>query len=309
METILVNRAKKGYSVERLFDILVSNGVCASIEVKRFFFWREYLILAKYRYVHITAVHYWLSLWLPPGCNVTMTIHDTGWLRSYKGVMYLYYYIFWFLLPMLRCSRIVAISNQTRLEIIALLPQILQDLIDSKITIIHNHCPTPSTKNFKKKKKRTVLQIGAKANKNRRILLEALGNSDKYDLLLVGFGNEALPSNASLFDSLTDDELLELYDEAEYLFFVSYYEGFGLPVLESLSRFTIPVVSNISVFTELFGGYVYQISITDLDRLSYHFDRIDNDKLLKSILLHRGRQLLEKFSVDQFLSNYIAVWS
>lgn len=307
LKTILVHRAKKAYSVEKLFEAFDNTIGCEKIAIERFVFFKDYFRIISYRNIHITVVHYWLALWMPLSCNVTMTIHDMGWLRNYKGLSYIYYYIFWFLLPMLRCSKVVVISGHTKAEVLNLLSRRLRNLIAPKLLIIYNHCPTPRGK-IQKKVGKSILQIGSKPNKNRQLFLDVLGGVDEYSLTLVGRGSESLPKNARLFDNPSDDILLDLYDESEFLFFGSHYEGFGLPVLEALSRNTIPIISNISVFSEIFGGYVYQIPITDLGRLQFHLDKIGKDILLKTLLLNRGRQLLERYSTESFINNYNGIW-
>lgn len=54
---------------------------------------------------------------------------------------------------------------------------------------------------------------------------------------------------------LGDDELFSLVARARYLVQPSTYEGFGLPPLEALALGTVPIVSDIPVFREVYSDY------------------------------------------------------
>lgn len=53
---------------------------------------------------------------------------------------------------------------------------------------------------------------------------------------------------------LEDDELYDVIAGAEFLIQPSFYEGFGMPPLEAVRLRTKPIISDIEVFREVYGG-------------------------------------------------------
>ena len=115
-------------------------------------------------------------------------------------------------------------------------------------------------------KDNTIIYVGnVKPHKGLDILLEAFNNinDDKYKLKIIGQKEKFLVG--STFDEnkyknviftgrMSDDELLEEIRNAKYLIQPSLYEGFGVPPLEALYLGTIPILSNIPVFKEVYSN-------------------------------------------------------
>jgi glycosyltransferase involved in cell wall biosynthesis len=62
--------------------------------------------------------------------------------------------------------------------------------------------------------------------------------------------------NVILMENPTDEVLANLYHHATLTLYMPFYEGFGLPVLESLALKKPIIVSDIPVFRELFNDLV-----------------------------------------------------
>lgn len=101
-----------------------------------------------------------------------------------------------------------------------------------------------------------------------KLFLQKLANEGKSPAKLVIVGSQdnfrtADDSINSLFESLpqgsveftgyiSDDELKMKLSQAKILVQPSFYEGFGLPPLQALYTSTIPVISDIPVFKEIY---------------------------------------------------------
>ena len=114
-------------------------------------------------------------------------------------------------------------------------------------------------------KENSIVFVGnVKPHKGISILLDAfdeLNNNDltlkiigKKEKFLVGIDfDESKYKNVVFTGRLSDEELLEEISKAKYLVQPSLYEGFGVPPLEAMYLGTIPVISNIEVFKEVYG--------------------------------------------------------
>jgi len=71
-----------------------------------------------------------------------------------------------------------------------------------------------------------------------------------------------------LFSDLNDEELLFCYDRAKALIFPSFYEGFGLPIVEALSRGCRVLASDIPIHREVGGEYCVYFDLGSPDRLA-----------------------------------------
>ncbi len=98
-----------------------------------------------------------------------------------------------------------------------------------------------------------------------------------------------------------DKDKTELYKNADLFVFPSLYEGFGLPVLESLACGTPVVTSNRSSLSEVFGDYTTLVDPNNVSEISQAIKQILNSDL-KSPKIN-----LEKFNwrgvVRAFLEN------
>jgi glycosyltransferase involved in cell wall biosynthesis len=97
---------------------------------------------------------------------------------------------------------------------------------------------------------------------------------------------------------VSDEQKEALYDRATVLALVSFYEGFGMTLLEAMTHGTAVLASDIPVFHEVCGaGAAYvdpnnQVAITDSLSLLLR-SSADREKLIAA-----GKQNLERFSWD-----------
>jgi glycosyltransferase involved in cell wall biosynthesis len=131
-----------------------------------------------------------------------------------------------------------------------------------------------------------VLFVGTvESRKNHRLafsawqqLIERHGDDVVPDLVCVGrlgwhaseFLDEYIASNglngkvSVLSNSVSDDELAELYAHAEFTLYPSRYEGWGLPVGESIAFGKVPIVADNSSLREVGGEAAIYVPTDDL---------------------------------------------
>ncbi|MGC8734188.1 MAG: glycosyltransferase family 4 protein [bacterium] len=72
------------------------------------------------------------------------------------------------------------------------------------------------------------------------------------------------------FMYVDNKEMVNLYNGAMAVIFSSFYEGFGLPILESLAC-KIPILfSDIPVFNEIFNENIFKFDPNDVDSIYFH---------------------------------------
>ena len=87
----------------------------------------------------------------------------------------------------------------------------------------------------------------------------------KIDNLLNAIGDAA--KNITVTGFIDDEDLFAVYKMAKLFVFPSLYEGFGIPPLESLACGTPILVSDISVFQEIYGDNASYFHNNDIDDL------------------------------------------
>lgn len=89
-----------------------------------------------------------------------------------------------------------------------------------------------------------------------------------FDLVIVGRTHRAFPPvpipadpNIHVLSDVDDARLSALYRNAIALIQPSYYEGFGLPVLEAITLGCPVITGHLKVFTEQFGDAIHEADI------------------------------------------------
>ena len=115
-----------------------------------------------------------------------------------------------------------------------------------------------------------------------RQLIERNGAANIPDLVCIGrlgwhasdflreyVTTDGLNGKVSLLtDSVSDDELARFYSHCEFAVYPSRYEGWGLPVSESLAFGKVPVVADNSSLREAGGDLAVYVPTNDVDALT-----------------------------------------
>ena len=124
--------------------------------------------------------------------------------------------------------------------------------------------------------------IQAGANPSREILAE-IARMDLLDQVLF-------------MGQVREDELVMLYNIADLLLFPSFYEGFGLPVLEAMACGTPVVTSNVASLPETAGEAAVLVNPADEQSIADGVATAISDKLLRERLIERGLQRASTYS-------------
>lgn len=102
------------------------------------------------------------------------------------------------------------------------------------------------------------------------------------------------------------EDLAALLSAGECFVMPSLYEGFGLPVLESMACGTPVICSDAGSLPEAAGDAALLFTPTDVDGLTAALSRVLGDAALRSELVGRGYQQAARFSWERCASQVLA---
>ncbi|MEZ4720851.1 MAG: glycosyltransferase family 1 protein [Flavobacteriales bacterium] len=97
--------------------------------------------------------------------------------------------------------------------------------------------------------------------------------------------------------------LKELYRKAKFSVYASLYEGFGLPILESMSQGCPVITSNLGAMKEAAGSAALLIDPQSPSSIAEAMVRLDEDSALRSHLSMEGLDRAHMFSWTKFMEN------
>ncbi len=168
-------------------------------------------------------------------------------------------------------DKIIAISRQTKNDIVEFL-----NINPNKIEIVYQGCSdiyyqqhTEEQKNSVKKKYNLpddfILNVGTiEPRKNAFQIVKALkkGNID-FPLVIIGRETNytkgirnfiilnKLEKQIFILNNVTFEDLPTIYQSAEIFIYPSFFEGFGIPIIEAFNSNTPVITSDIDVFKEV----------------------------------------------------------
>ena len=246
-----------------------------------------------------------------------VTIHDLTHLVLKDCLPNKFAYIYariMFWIATKKATKIFTVSENTKKDILK-----YYNVNPDKIEVIYNGVSEDFRVKSKKdveylyskykidKNKKILLYVGnLKEHKNLSRLLDAfslLKDKENYRLLLVGKAFETynvleekeinlkIKKFVIHTGMVSQDELIDLYNLSDLFILPSLYEGFGLPVIESLACGTNVICSNISSIPEVGGDIVG------------YFDPYDvND--IKNCIEKNINKKFEKEKVNKWLKNF-----
>jgi glycosyltransferase involved in cell wall biosynthesis len=174
--------------------------------------------------------------------------------------------------------------------------------------------------NSHKLKKPYFLFVGnLKPHKNLNVLLKAhkiLKND--YDLVIIGkkkglinidsiFLEQKTDKTVHFFDSISDSEIPFFYQHATAFVFPSLYEGFGLPILESMSVGCPVICSNYASLPEIAADSVLYFNPIDYLELINCMKQVIFNHDLRSKLIRKGFERVKNFSWISAVDKHIDI--
>ena len=138
--------------------------------------------------------------------------------------------------------------------------------------------------------------VGKYGWKNEELIsyLEKINNNIRKDIIITGF--------------VSEKEKAYFYKNAFMMVYPSFYEGFGLPVLEALS-FSIPVItSNTSSLPEVTGNAGLLINPNSIDEIKDAILKINEDQGIYEKLKVSGEEQIKKFDWNLIAKSLLEIF-
>jgi glycosyltransferase involved in cell wall biosynthesis len=110
------------------------------------------------------------------------------------------------------------------------------------------------------------------------------------------------------FDSPPDADLVALYNLTTVFVLPSFYEGFGLTVLEAMACGAPAIISDRGSLPEIAGGAALEIDPDDPAELADTIEQVLNDAALQHELRHKGLERVKEFSWERCARETLAVY-
>ena len=256
------------------------------------------------------------------GIPSVLTVHDLIFLRYpnyYKKIdQILYRY-----LTTHSChnaTKILAISHQTKNDLVNLL-----GIDPQKIEVIHQSCNNYFYEKVEESRKETIrlkfnlpdkfiLCVGTiEQRKNQLAILQGvvqenldipivlLGKPTEYMRQLDEFIEKNNMSKQLIFLHKTSlAELQAIYQMAELMVYPSFYEGFGLPVLEAQASECPVITSNISSLPEAGGDAALYINPENPEEIGQALTTVLSDQTLRESLIAKGKINVRRYTPEKF---------
>ena len=269
---------------------------------------QEYCKKNNYGAIHITGAEHYLLPFLRNKRTI-ITVHDFGFFTnnklSYKNIVK---YLFWIkTLPL--ASHVTFISEKSKNEGLGLVK-----LREGKYSVIMN----PVATEFKTQKKNinihcpTILQIGTGSNKNIESTAIAL-KGFPCKLRIIGKLTDKQKFILNLYNityecksNLTDEEILQEYNNCDIVNFPSLYEGFGMPIIEGQSIGRPVLTSNLSPMKEIAADSAILVDPTCPESIRKGFEALLKDSL---IYIEKGLENIKRFSLQHISKEYFEIYN
>ena len=261
-----------------------------------------------------------LPMFLPAKIKTVVTVHDLVWRRFPETMETKNRLLEAALMPpsLKRADKLIAVSTFTAGELTALYPYYAE-----KTSVVYeaafeygdnkDQSGGLAAIDTAKLPKQYFLYVGTnEPRKNLEVLLtsysQLIDGGASIGLVLVagaGWGQQsvadqlqgfALQNKVLHFDGIDDAQLDQLYRRAHALLLPSQYEGFGLPVLESMARGVPVIVSNRGSLPEITGDAGLVVDIEDQGTLTMAMQRMATDASLHDDLATKSLLRVKQFS-------------
>jgi len=266
--------------------------------------------------------------WNEKPIKKVVTIHDLIFLRFPQYYSFFDRKIhFWkFKKAAEQADLIIAISEQTKRDIIQFLK-----VPESKIRVVYQGCHQAFKENqsaeflnsIKEKynlPERFILNVGTiEARKNLLNIVKAI-NGSEIPLVVIGkktnyfkkiqkfLKKNKLENQVQFLEDVSMEELASIYKLADLFVYPSFFEGFGIPVIEALFSKTAVITSNLSCLPEAGGKDSVYIDPNNFEDLKAKISFLWENESERKRRAEKGFDFVQKFNDENIANDLMQVY-
>lgn len=305
-----------------------------SIKDKLFpFYWRSYSCLKNLTNNNVDLFH-GLSNEIPFGIEKTniksvVTIHDLIFLRYPKLFNIIDRKIYYkkFKSACKRADKIIAISKQTKQDIIDFF-----SIKEEKIKVIYQGCNKIFKAKLMQQEKEAIIKkynlpmsfilyVGTiEERKNLMNLLQAVNEINNINLVVIGNGKKykkkcleyikenKMNSKVLILNNVSFNDMPAIYQSAKMMVYPSFFEGFGIPIVEALYSKTPVITTKGGCFEEAGGPDTIYVNSKSVRSLKESIESLYLNKVKREKMKINGVKFAQKFSDDKIANNLFEVY-
>lgn len=312
-----------GYSIENVFKPIESKMKkkceCESITfteanynpkslIKNIRTIKKYMRKNPEAIIHITGAEHYLVPFLRKYKTV-ITVHDLGFYTENKKSIRLILKYFLWIKSLVMANKVVFISNKSLKE-----AEMLIKLKKEQANVILN----PVSEEFRCAKKvdenddvPVILHIGTRPNKNLQRTIIALQGIECI-LRIVGPIDDEIRElllkhkiTYSQIQDISNEQIIQEYQNCDIVSFASTYEGFGMPIIEGQAVGRVVVTSDIEPMNEISNGSCPLVNPFDIESIKGGFmEAISNYDYYENL----GEKNVKRFLIDDKVEEYYKIY-
>jgi glycosyltransferase involved in cell wall biosynthesis len=223
-------------------------------------------------------------------------------------------------------QKIIAISQQTKEDIIRFF-----NVDPGKIEVVYQSVSpvffeSKTSENLRSKydlSEKFIISVGTlEPRKNQLTILKAL-QSENINTQIVFVGKPTsyvkklddfiytnnLSNQVKFLNNIPENDLAGLYQWACCSVYISHFEGFGLPVIESMASGCPVITSNVSCLPETAGGAAIFCNPNDFNELGIQIKTLLENDNLRNDLIQKGNERASLFHPEYFVEKMISLYT
>jgi glycosyltransferase involved in cell wall biosynthesis len=132
--------------------------------------------------------------------------------------------------------------------------------------------------------------------------------SDPYYKTVINYIYANKLNNIIFPEHIKNIELPVIYQNAECFIYPSFFEGFGIPILEALVSKTPVITSNRGCFAEAAGPGSLYVDPYDVEKIGEAILKVINNKELRDKMISTGEEYASNFKDEVIARKYMSLY-